>query len=47
VNIVENELAPGYYSLETLKRHCRCNHTRVLLCRIFCASHATSTALHM
>jgi len=27
------------------KRHCRCNHTRVLLCRIFCANHATSTAV--
>jgi len=23
------------------------NHTRVLLCRKFCANHATSTALHM
>jgi len=47
VNIVEYELALSYYSLETLKRHCRCNHTLVLLCRIFCANHATSTALHM
>ena len=36
-----------YYSPEALKRHCRCNHTRVLLCRIFCANHATSTAIHM
>jgi len=35
-----------YYSLETPKRHCRCNHTRVLLCRKFCAIRATSTALH-
>jgi len=36
-----------YYSLETAKRHCRCNHTRVLLRRIFCAHHATFTVLHM
>jgi len=36
-----------YYSLETPKNDCRCNHTRVLLCRNFCANHATSTALHM
>jgi len=35
------------YSLETSKRHYRCNPTRVLLCRIFCANHATSTVLHM
>ena len=27
-----------YYSLETPKCHCRCNHTRVLLCRKFCAN---------
>jgi len=36
-----------YYSLETPVRHCRCNHTRVLLCRKFYANHATSTAMHM
>jgi len=36
-----------YYSLETPKRHCRCNHTHVLLRRLFRANHATSTALHM
>jgi len=36
-----------FHSLETPKRYCRCNHTCVLLCRIFCANHATSTALHM
>jgi len=36
-----------YYSLETPKCHCRCNNTRVLLWRKFCANHATSTALHM
>jgi len=35
------------HSLETPKRYCRYNHTRVLLCRIFCANYATSTALHM
>ena len=35
------------YSPKTLKRHCRCNHTLVLLCRIFCANYATSTAIHM
>ena len=27
-----------YYSPETPKRHCICNHTRVLLCRIFSAN---------
>jgi len=32
-----------YCSLETRKRHYRCNHTRVLLCRIYCANEATST----
>jgi len=31
-----------YYSLETPKRHCRCNHTRVLLCRILCANQGCS-----
>jgi len=36
-----------YYSLETPKRHCRCNRTLVLLCRIFCVYDATSRALHM
>jgi len=36
-----------YYSLETPKRDCKCNHTCILLCRIFCVNHATSTALHM
>jgi len=36
-----------FYSLESPKRHCRCNHTRVLLCRIFSANYATSAALHM
>jgi len=45
VNITKYELR--YYSLETPKCHCRCNHTRVLLCRKLCANHATSTALHM
>jgi len=35
------------YSVDKPTRHCRCNHTRVLLCRIFCANHATSTALRM
>jgi len=24
----------SYYSLETPKGHCRCNYTRVLLCRV-------------
>jgi len=33
-----------YYSLETPQRHCRCNHTHALLCRILCADHTTSTA---
>jgi len=46
VNIVKYELALKY-SLETRKRHCRCNHKRVLLCRIFCAKHATSAALRI
>jgi len=38
-----------YYALnlETPKRHCRRNQTRVLPCRIFCADHATYTALHV
>jgi len=27
-----------YHSLETPKCHCRCNHTRVLLCRKLCAN---------
>ena len=27
-----------YYSLETSKHHCRCNRTRILLCRKFCAN---------
>jgi len=36
-----------YYPLETPKRHCRCNYTHVLLCRIFCAIHATSAAMHI
>jgi len=36
-----------FYSPETPKHPCRCNHTRVLLCLIFCANHATSTALRM
>ena len=31
-----------YYSPETPKRQGTCNHTRALLCRIFCANHATS-----
>jgi len=26
------------YSLETRKRHCRCNYTHVLLCRKWCAN---------
>ena len=43
--IVQYELA--FLFTRDLKRHCRCNHTRVLLCRIFSANHATSTALHM
>ena len=30
-----------------LNAHCRCNKTRALLCRIFCANHATSTELRM
>jgi len=37
----------SYCSPKTLKSHCRCNHTRVPLCRKFCTNHATSTALHM
>jgi len=44
VIIVKYELY-GHYSLDTPKRHCRCNHTHVPLCRLFCANHATSTAL--
>jgi len=37
VNIAKYELS-FYYSLGTPKRHCRCNHTRILLCRKFCAN---------
>jgi len=37
-----------YYSPKTcLNAHCRCNYTRVLLCRIFYANHATAAALDM
>jgi len=45
VNIVKYELALLF--TRDPKRHCSCNHTCVLLCRIFCAKHASSTALHM
>jgi len=44
VDIIKYELTLLF---TTPKRHCRCNHTRVLLCRKFCFNHATSTALHM
>jgi len=44
VGIIKYELTLLF---TTPKRHCRCNHTRVLLCRKFCVDHATSTALHM
>jgi len=44
VDFIENKLTLLF---TTPKRHCRCNHTRVLLYRKFCANHATSTALHM
>jgi len=33
-------------SLPTPMRTTRCNCTLAVLCRIFCAKHATSTALH-
>ena len=33
----------GCYSPETPKHHCRCNHTRVLLCRIFCANNCANS----
>jgi len=46
VDIVKYELAL-LFTRDIPKRPCRCNHTRVLLCPIFCANHATSTALHM
>jgi len=46
MNIVKYELA-FLLTKETAKRHCRCTHTRALLCRILCGNHATSTALHM
>jgi len=37
----------SFYSREAPKHHYKYNHTRVLLYRIFCVNHATSTALHM
>jgi len=45
--LISLNMKKRFYSLETSKHHCRCNHTRVLLCRTFSANDASSTALHM